>query len=282
MQVGAFYQGASAEVVESAVTIPIEQALNGVEGLQYMTSSSSSDGTASITITFDVTRNIDVAAVDVQNRVSQVEGRLPNEVKTVGISVTKSGNDIVLAAGGVRRTTTSTTRCSSATTSIGSSRTRSSASPASSGVQMFGERRYAMRLWLDPDRLAGRDITANEVVDALREQNVQVAAGQVGAQPARAGPDLPDQRPRRRPAHRARRVRQHHPEAVGDGTLVRLKDVGRTELGAESYSTAAALQRPRRRGLRRHAAADREHAARSTRGVSAELDRLSQALPARG
>src|SRR4029077_811971 len=98
VQVSAFYQGASAEVVESAVTIPIEQALNGVEGLQYMTSSSGSDGTASITITFEVTRDIDVAAVDVQNRVSQVEGRLPNEVKTVGISVTKSGNDIVLAA----------------------------------------------------------------------------------------------------------------------------------------------------------------------------------------
>src|SRR6185436_9646447 len=99
VQVAAFYQGASAEVVESAVTIPIEQALNGVEGLQYMTSSSSSDGAAAITITFDVDRNIDVAAVDVQNRVSQVEGRLPNEVKTVGISVTKSGNNFVLAAG---------------------------------------------------------------------------------------------------------------------------------------------------------------------------------------
>src|SRR2546423_7865523 len=96
---GAFYQGASAEIVESAVTQPIEQALNGVEGMQYITSSSSSNGSASVTVTFDVNRNIDVAAVDVQNRISQVEGRLPNEVKAVGISVTKSGQNFVLAAG---------------------------------------------------------------------------------------------------------------------------------------------------------------------------------------
>src|SRR5260221_5122850 len=98
VSVNAFYQGASAEVVESAVTTPIEQAINGVEGMQYMTSSSGSNGTSTVTVTFDVTRNLDVAAVDVQNRVSQVEGRLPNEVKTVGISVTKSGNNFVLAA----------------------------------------------------------------------------------------------------------------------------------------------------------------------------------------
>ena len=97
--VNAFYQGASAQVVESAVTTPIEQAINGVEGMQYMTSSSGSNGTSTVTVTFDVTRNLDVAAVDVQNRVSQVEGRLPNEVKTVGLSVTKSGNNFVLAAG---------------------------------------------------------------------------------------------------------------------------------------------------------------------------------------
>src|ERR1044071_8567271 len=99
VQVGAFYQGASAEVVETAVTTPIEQAVNGVEGMMYITSSSGNDGSSSVTITFDVSRNIDVAAVDVQNRISQIEGRLPNEVKTVGISVTKASNAFVLAAG---------------------------------------------------------------------------------------------------------------------------------------------------------------------------------------
>src|SRR5437763_10449460 len=98
VSVGAFYQGASAEIVESAVVQPIEQALNGVEGMEYITSSSSSNGSASVTVTFDVNRNIDVAAVDVQNRISQVEGRLPNEVKAVGISVTKVSTNFVLGA----------------------------------------------------------------------------------------------------------------------------------------------------------------------------------------
>src|ERR1700681_2086763 len=99
VSVNTFYQGASAEIVESAVTQPIEQALNGVEGMEYITSSSGSSGASSVTVTFRVDRDIDVAAVDVQNRVSQVEGRLPNEVKAVGISVTKSGRNFVLAAG---------------------------------------------------------------------------------------------------------------------------------------------------------------------------------------
>src|SRR5213078_5037430 len=87
--VTAFYNGADAQTVETAVTTPLEQAINGVEGMQYMTSSSGNDGTAAVTVTFDVDRNLDLAAVDIQNRISQAEGRLPNEVKQVGISVTR-------------------------------------------------------------------------------------------------------------------------------------------------------------------------------------------------
>src|SRR5919204_6886188 len=89
VQVTAFYNGANAETVETAVTNPLEQAINGIEGMQYMTSTSGNDGTSSIVVTFDLTRNLDIAALDVQNRISQAEGRLPNEVKQVGISVTK-------------------------------------------------------------------------------------------------------------------------------------------------------------------------------------------------
>src|SRR5260370_6982324 len=99
VQVTAFYNGANAQTVETAVTIPLEQSINGVEGMQYMTSSSGNDGSSGITVTFDVSRNLDVAAVDVQNRLSQAEGRLPNEVKQVGISVAKVSNNFVLAAG---------------------------------------------------------------------------------------------------------------------------------------------------------------------------------------
>jgi HAE1 family hydrophobic/amphiphilic exporter-1 len=96
--VSAFYNGADAQTVETAVTTPLEQAINGVEGMEYITSTSGNDGSSAVTVTFDVSRNLDVAAVDVQNRISQAEGRLPNEVKQVGISVTKVSSNFVLAA----------------------------------------------------------------------------------------------------------------------------------------------------------------------------------------
>ena len=98
VQVIAFYNGANAQTVETAVTTPLEQVINGVQGMQYIRSTSGNDGTCAITVTFDPTRDLDVAAVDVQNRITQAEGLLPNEVKQVGISVTKVSNNFVLAA----------------------------------------------------------------------------------------------------------------------------------------------------------------------------------------
>src|SRR5580658_1187623 len=97
--VGAFYNGANARAVETSVTTPLEQAINGVEGMKYMTSSSGNDGSSGINITFDISRNIDLAAVDVQNRVNQALGRMPNEVKTTGITISKSASGFVLGAG---------------------------------------------------------------------------------------------------------------------------------------------------------------------------------------
>src|SRR5712691_11398274 len=237
VSVNAFYQGASAEIVETAVTQPIEQALNGVEGMKYITSSSASNGTSSVTVTFDVNRNIDVAAVDVQNRVSQVEGRLPNEVKAVGISVTKSGQNFVLAAGVyAEKDQYDPVFISNYLDRFVRDDLQRVAGVGS--IQIFGERKYAVRLCLDPDRLAGRGISAGEVVNALREQNVQVAAGQVGSQPARPGQQY-------QISVRAL-GRLSEPDEFDniilkrtpDGTLVRLKDVRRTELGAEDYNTA--------------------------------------------
>src|SRR5437773_420787 len=236
VQVSAFYQGASAETVETAVTTPIEQAINGVEGMVYMTSSSGNDGSSNVTITFDITRNIDVAAVDVQNRISRVERRLPTEVKAVGISVTKASANFVLAAGMYSENGQYDALFMSNYIDrfIKDDIQRV---PGVGNVFIFGERKYAMRLWLDPDRLASRSITADEVVKALREQNVQVAAGQVGEPPARAGQTF-------QMSVRAVGRLTEAPEfdniilkRAADGSLVRLKDVGRTELGAESYTT---------------------------------------------
>jgi HAE1 family hydrophobic/amphiphilic exporter-1 len=277
VSVNAFYQGASAEVVESSVTQPIEQALNGVEGMKYITSSSASNGSSSVTVTFDVNRNIDVAAVDVQNRVSQVEGRLPNEVKAVGISVTKSGQNFVLAAG-VYADNDQYDPLFISNYLDRFVRDDLQRVPGVGSIQIFGERKYAMRLWLDPDRLAGRGITAGEVVGALREQNVQVAAGQIGSQPARAGQQY-----------------QISVRAVGrlsepgefdniilkrtpDGTLVRLKDVGRTELGAEDYNTA--LRYKGKDGIAVGVTQlPTANSMQVYRDVSAEIERLSKQFP---
>jgi HAE1 family hydrophobic/amphiphilic exporter-1 len=236
VRVIAFYNGASAETVETAVTTPIEQAINGVEGMMYMSSSSGNDGSSVITITFDITRDLDVAAVDVQNRISSVEGRLPNEVKAVGISVQKVSTAFVLGASLYAENGQYDTLFISNYIDrfIKDELKRV---PGVGDVIVFGERKWAMRLWIDPDRLASRGITADEVVNALREQNVQVAAGAIGRSPARPGQtyDLSV-----RAVGRLSETSQFDDiilKRSADGALVRLKDVGRTELGAENYAT---------------------------------------------
>src|SRR6188768_1991164 len=183
VNVSAFYTGANAQAVESAVTTPLEQVINGVEGMQYMRSSSTSSGFSTINITFDIGRNADLAAVDVQNRVNQALGRMPTEVRTNGISVTKNTAGFIGAIGFY----TEDDRYDGLFISNYLDlyvRDAFKRVPGVGNVIIFGERKYAMRLWLDPDKLAGRAITAGDVVNALREQNVQVAAGSIGDEPA--------------------------------------------------------------------------------------------------
>ncbi len=236
VNVSAFYNGASAETVETAVTTPLEQSINGVEGMMYMTSSSGNDGSCSITVTFDINRNIDIAAVDVQNRISQVTGRLPNEVNAVGISVTKASNNFVLGAGVYAQNGEYDALFMSNYIDrfIKDDLKRV---PGVGDVLIFGERKYAMRLWLDPERLAGRGITAEEVVSALREQNVQVAAGQVGQPPAREGQTFQISVRAVGRLTEASEFDNIILKRTPDGTLVRVKDVGRSELGAETYTS---------------------------------------------
>src|SRR5437899_1645529 len=180
------YNGASAQVVETAVTIPLEQQINGVEGMKYLTSTSGNDGSSSITATFDITRNVDLAAVDVQNRVTAAQGRLPAEVNTTGVSISKSGNSFVFAAGFYAENNQYDSLFISNYVDV-YLRDALKRVKGVGDVIIFGERKYSMRLWLDPVRMASRNLTASDIVNALREQNVQVAAGQVGQQPAKAG-----------------------------------------------------------------------------------------------
>ncbi|WNG37414.1 multidrug efflux RND transporter permease subunit [Archangium violaceum] len=230
------YVGASAEVVESAVTIPLEQELNGVEGMRYITSTSSNDGTSQITVTFEPTRDIEVAAVDVQNRVSRAAARLPSQVNQTGIVVNKASSQMLLTLG----LSSPDNRYDAQFLSNYADVNLKDAIKRVRGVgdvRIFGERKFSMRLWLNPTELARRNLTPQDVVRALQEQNLQVAAGQVGQPPSST--EQPYQI-----AVRAR-GRLVEPEEFGeivlmrnnDGKSVRVKDVGRVELGAENYGT---------------------------------------------
>src|SRR5918992_2905429 len=167
VNVSAFYTGANAQEVETAVTTPLEQAINGVEGMRYMTSSSTNSGLATITVTFDVTRDPDLAAVEVQNRVNQALGRMPTEVRTTGISVQKQSTGFVMAVGvfSERGEYDSLFMSNYLDVCVRDALKRV---PGVGDVIIFGERKYSMRLWLDPDRLAARGITAGGVICGRR------------------------------------------------------------------------------------------------------------------
>jgi HAE1 family hydrophobic/amphiphilic exporter-1 len=234
--VSAFYNGANAQSVETSVTTPLEQQINGVEGMKYMTSSSGNDGSSNINVTFDITRNVDLAAVDVQNRVNTALGRLPNEVKTTGITITKSAAGFVFGAGVYSEHAEYDSLFLSNYVDL-YIRDSLKRIPGVADVQIFGERKYSMRLWLDPIRMASRSLTATDILSALQEQNVQVAAGQVGQPPANSNQMF-------QISVRAigRLVEPSEFENIilktgADGNLVRVKDVGRAELGAEDYSS---------------------------------------------
>jgi hydrophobic/amphiphilic exporter-1 (mainly G- bacteria), HAE1 family len=231
------YIGANAQTVESAVTIPLEQAINGVEGMKYIQSNSGNDGTSQITVTFDVTRNVDLASVDVQNRVNQSLGRLPNEVKTVGVIVSKQlGGNFVFGAGVYAESGQYDSLFLSNYLDVYVKDALKRVKGVGDAI-IFGERKYAMRLWLDPTKMAERGLTATAVISALQEQNVQVAAGQVGQPPSDESKSF---------QFSVRAVgRLTNPKEFAnivlksgtDGTLVRVEDVGRAELGAENYGT---------------------------------------------
>src|SRR5215472_17127842 len=165
------YVGANADTVEKAVTIPLEEAINGVKGMRYINSSSTNSGTSTINVTFQTGYDLDIAAVDVQNRVASVQGRLPAAVNQTGISITKANNNFVFGAGFFSRDP----RYQYSNEFISNYldvyiKDALKRVPGVGDVMIFGERKYAMRVWLDPVRLATRNLTATDVINALQEQ----------------------------------------------------------------------------------------------------------------
>ncbi|HEY0285267.1 MAG TPA: multidrug efflux RND transporter permease subunit [Vicinamibacterales bacterium] len=275
--VSAFYTGANAQAVESAVTTPLESVINGVEGMVYMTSSSTNNGFSSITVTFEVGRDPDLAAVDVQNRVNSALGRMPLEVRTNGINVTKGSAGFL---GGIGFYSENNQYSSLFLSNYVDRYVRDALKrvPGVSNVIIFGERRFAMRLWLDPNRLAGRGLTATDVTNALREQNVQVAAGSVGAEPSSE-----DQMYQLsvRAAGRLTEVSEFADivvKANADGALVRVRDIGRVELGAEDYSSRLRFAGVEAAGIGVQLLPS-ANALATFRGVMAEMDRLDDQFP---
>ena len=278
-QVGvtSFYTGASGQTVESAVTIPLEQQINGAEGMKYITSTSGNDGSSTITATFDLTRDPDLATVDIQNRVNTALGRLPAAVKNIGITTAKTSQNFVFGAAVLADNSKYSTLFVSNYLDV-YVKDSLKRIPGVADVIIFGERKYSMRLWLDPGRLAGRGLTATDAVNALAEQNVEIAAGQVGQQPAPEGQQFQIS---------VRAVgRLSEPSQFGniilktnaDGTLVRLKDVGRAELGAEDYGTDLQFNGQDAVGLA-VTQLSTANALDVHRRALAELERLSKSFP---
>jgi HAE1 family hydrophobic/amphiphilic exporter-1 len=230
------YVGANADTVEKAVTIPLEESINGVEGMRYISSSSTNSGVSSINISFQTGYNLSIAAVDVQNRVASVQGRLPSAVNATGISIVKVSQNFVFGSGFFTRDNRYSNEFISNYLDV-YVKDALKRVPGVGDVVIFGERKYAMRIWLDPLKMAGRNLTATDVVNALLEQNVEIPAGQLGQPPS------DNQQMFQVPVRVVGRLSD--PVAFDNiilknsaNGLVLLKDVGHSVVGAEDYSSA--------------------------------------------
>jgi multidrug efflux pump len=237
----ASYPGANADTVSKTVATPIEEQLNGVENMMYMSTQCTNDGQMRTTVTFELGTNLDVAQVQVQNKVALAEPQLPEEVRRSGITVKKTSTEITLV---VQLYSPDNRYDPLYISNFATLQVRDPLArvQGAGDVFLFGARDYSMRLWLDPQKLAARDLTAGDVVKAIQEQNIQVAAGVVGGQP------LPPGMTQFQLTVNAQ-GRLTHPEQfeqivikTGDaGRIVRIRDVARVQLAAADYSVTALL-----------------------------------------
>jgi hydrophobe/amphiphile efflux-1 (HAE1) family protein len=233
--VSATYIGAGADVVEQSVTIPLEEQLNGAEGMIYMSSNSTNSGDADITVTFDADYDQNIAQMELLSRANQALSELPPEVQQVGVSVDKSSPSLLL---GVNLYSPNGTYDGKflgnyAEIHIADQLARI---PGVAQILNFGLTEYAMRIWLDPDKLASLGMTATDVAAAVKEQNQQAATGSLGQAPAPAGQAFKFQLNTLGRLDQVRQFEDIVVRALPNGSVVRIKDVGRVELGADNYS----------------------------------------------
>lgn len=236
VQVTAAYPGASADVLEQTVAAPIENAITGVEGMMYMSSTSTSAGSTTIEVTFEIGTDVDQAAVNVNNRVKQVEARLPEETRRQGVVVQKGSSSFlqVHAFYSPDGSRSSLWTSNYVTMNV---LDRVKRIPGTTSVQIFGAKDYAMRIWLRPDVMSQLGVTVEEVAGAIRVQNSQYAAGKIGATPTASSPQelvysVTAQGRLSEPEQFENIIIRSNP----DGSSLRLKDVARVELGSKDYN----------------------------------------------
>ena len=240
VSVSASYPGANAQVVSETVAAPIEQQVNGVENMIYMSSTSASDGSYNLTVTFEVGTDLDLAQILVQNRVKLAEPNLPEEVARQGVSTKKKSTSIILI---ISLSSPDGRYDDLFLANYGTLNLRDSLSriPGVGEVTLFPQSDYSMRVWLDPRQLKSRNLTTDDVLAAIREQNVQVAAGQIGQPPAPVGQSF---QYTVNVLGRLNQVEQFEDIIVKtgeDGAMTRLRDIARTELGGKSYGVVSRL-----------------------------------------
>ncbi|TCL65158.1 multidrug efflux RND transporter permease subunit [Rhizobium sp. BK251] len=238
--VRASYPGADAETVANTVATPLEQEINGVEDMLYMSSYSTADGSMSLTITFKLGTDLDQAQVLVQNRVSIAEPRLPDEVRRIGITTVKSSPDLMMV---VHILSPNDRYDQLYVSNYARSRLRDVIVRLDGvgDVTIFGEREYALRIWLDPQKLSAYGMTSSDVVNALRDQNVQVSGGSIGGPPSAGTNAFQYTVTTEGRFSDARQFRYVIVKATDTGRLVQLQDVARIELGARDYVTNSYL-----------------------------------------
>ncbi|MBC7495709.1 MAG: efflux RND transporter permease subunit, partial [Sphingomonadaceae bacterium] len=235
----ASYPGASAEVLGDTVAAPLEQEINGVENMLYITSSSTGDGRVTVNVVFKLGTNLDTAQVLVQNRVQSALPRLPQQVQVLGVQTRKNTPDLLMAVFLLSPDKSHDVQYLSnyATLQV---RDKLLRLQGIGGINVFGVRDYAMRIWIDPEKAAARNLNASEIVAALRSQNVQVAAGSVGAPPfAKGGSGFELSVQTQGRLTTPQQFGDIVIKAAADGAVTRVSDVARIEVGAQDYTTSA-------------------------------------------
>ncbi len=276
VQITANYPGADAQTVENSVTKVIEQGMTGIDNLDYMTSTSTSTGQSQITLTFTNAANPDTAQVQTQNKLQLVTSTLPQIVQNNGISVTKSSSGFLMVIGFV------STNGKLNTTDIADyvNSTLNDTLKRIGGVgstQLFGAG-YAMRIWLDPDKLAKYSLMPSDVISAIEAQNTQVSAGQLGGLPARKGQQLNATVTAQSRLQTPEQFRNIILKSNSDGSLVRLNDVATVDLGAESYTSSSAYNGMAAAGLAINLATG-ANAINTANAVRAAINGLSSTFP---